>query len=175
MAFRLPVTNQTFAVNQTFVIPSAAEGSAVPDFATLQRTAASSGQTLHSHGEVSRVRKIWGGRKRLGCAPTPAAWRQHLCCRERNRLCENFQSRIVGGEEGVKSRRRSSPEGTKELSPALQRWVNWETNPSPLRDDRVFTRPGKPGIQWKMTSSDTNSVWTARLSCPLATTPCLPL
>ncbi len=28
--------------------------------------------------------------------------------------------------------RESSPEGTKELSPALQRWVRWETRPSPV-------------------------------------------
>ena len=34
--------------------------------------------------------------------------------------------------------RKSSAEGTQELSPALQRWVRWEMSPSPVETGRVF-------------------------------------
>ena len=36
--------------------------------------------------------------------------------------------------------RKTSPAGAKDLSPALQRWVEWEIRPSPVRTEEVATQ-----------------------------------
>ena len=40
------------------------------------------------------------------------------------------------------SHTRTSPEGAKQLSPALQRWVEWEMEPSPVGTAEVGDMPG---------------------------------
>ena len=52
-------------------------------------------------------------------------------------VCEN--SFWVATVEG--SAEKPAPNGAKELSPALQRWVKWEKLTSPFRDDTVLTHP----------------------------------
>ena len=59
------------------------------------------------------------------------------------RLCRDLVSVCHSGRKQTKP----APNGAKELSPALQRWVAQGTKPSPFRDDTFFTRSVIPGAR----------------------------